>query len=270
MITLNYKTFGEGFPLVILHGVLGSLDNWQSIAKQLSANFKVYIIDQRNHGKSFHSNDFSYQILSDDLLHFFEQQQIKKAHIIGHSMGGKAAMLFAMQHPLLVEKLVIVDVAPVAYPDRHGHIFNALLTADLLQKESRDAVETHLRNKLPKEDESTIQFLMKGLYRNEENHFAWRFNVQSLWDAYQNISGEVSGKPFAGKTLFIKGAKSPYINAGNYSVIQELFPDNELSEIKDAGHWVHAEKPKEFLEELSAFFLPSPSESNRVDTNAIW
>ena len=255
MNEFNYKVFGERFPVVILHGVLGSLDNWQSIAKSLAANFKVYIIDQRNHGKSFHSNEFSYQILSDDLLQFLAQQQISKAHIIGHSMGGKAAMLFAMQHPDVVDKLVIVDVAPVAYPDRHSHIFKALLTANLLNKENREAVEAHLRNSLPKEDESTIQFLMKGLYRNDENNFAWRFNAEALWDAYQNVSGDVSGKPFEGKTLFIKGAKSTYINAENYSTIQELFPNNELSEIKDTGHWVHAEKPKEFMEELNTFLL---------------
>jgi len=255
MFELNYKVFGEGFPVVILHGVLGSLDNWQSIAKELSANFKVYIIDQRNHGKSFHSNNFNYQILSDDLLQFCHQQQIKKGHIIGHSMGGKAAMLFAMQHPSIVEKLVIVDVATVAYPDRHSHIFNALLTADLLHVANREAVETHLRNKLPREDESTVQFLMKGLYRNDENNFAWRFNAQALWDAYQNVSGDISDNPFSGKTLFIKGAKSPYINAENFSTIQELFPNNELSEIKDAGHWVHAEKPKEFMEAINQFLL---------------
>jgi pimeloyl-ACP methyl ester carboxylesterase len=254
-MTLNYKTFGEGFPLVILHGLLGSLDNWLSIAKQFSAHFSVYVVDLRNHGKSPHSSDFSYQILVDDLCDFFEQHSIHKAHVIGHSMGGKAAMEFAMLHPAKVEKLVVADVAPVQYEDRHSHIFKALLAINLHEAKSRETVEMQLRNNLNQEDESTIQFLMKGLYRNEENNFAWRFNVEALWQAYQNVADGVGGTPFWGKTLFLKGQKSNYINAENYAVIQELFPNNELEEIAGAGHWVHADAPKQFTEKVLQFLL---------------
>ena len=251
---LNFKTFGQGFPLMILHGLLGSLDNWQTIAKKLAEKFQVYILDQRNHGKSPHSAEFNYDLLSHDLLDFFQQQQIEKAHIIGHSMGGKTAMKFALEHTDKVEKLVIVDIAPVAYGDRHSDVFSALFAADIHTATSREEIEKVLRTKL-NNDETTVQFLLKGLNRDKTGeHFEWKFNLDSLYKHYAEISdGVFSSAPFAGKTLFIKGQKSSYINAENYSTIQELFPNNELVEIKDAGHWVHAEKPHQFTDEVVRF-----------------
>ncbi len=252
---LNYKKFGEGFPVIILHGLFGSLDNWQTIAKKLAAApFAVYIIDQRNHGKSPHSDDFSYQLLADDLRDFYKQQGIEKAHLIGHSMGGKTVMLFALQHPELVEKLVVVDVAPVAYSDRHSQVFAALFAADAHHAESREAVEEVLRQKL-ENDESTVQFLLKGLSRDAAGkHFEWKFNLDSLHKHYDAVSGEVTeGKPFEGEALFIKGGNSNYINSTNYSNIQDLFPNNQLTEIKDASHWVQAEQPQEFTDEVMKF-----------------
>ncbi len=252
---LNYKVFGEGFPVIILHGLFGSLDNWQTIAKKLAAApFAVYIVDQRNHGKSPHSDEFSYDLLANDLNDFFEQHQITKAHLIGHSMGGKAAMLFALQHPKKVEKLVVVDVAPVAYGDRHSQVFEALFAADVANATDRTEVEKVLRQKL-ENDESTVQFLLKGLSRDEAGkHFEWKFNLDSLHKNYGAVSDEVNASGiFEGETLFIKGSKSNYINSTNYSVIQDLFPHNLLTEIKDAGHWVQAEKPQEFTEEVMKF-----------------
>ncbi|MBX2904141.1 MAG: alpha/beta fold hydrolase [Chitinophagales bacterium] len=252
-MNLNYKTFGDGFPLVILHGLMGSLDNWLSLAKRFSTAYRVWIIDQRNHGKSPFSNEFSYHILVNDLHDFFEQNGIEKAHIIGHSMGGKVAMDFAAQYPEMVEKLVVVDVAPVAYDDRHSHIFKALLAIDLSRVAGREDVETQLHTLLNGEDERTIQFLMKGLYRNDENNFAWRFNVPVLWKAYNEISDRVGGSPFLGQALFIKGQKSNYITAENFSAIDELFPNNELEEIANAGHWLHADAPQVFAEVVERF-----------------
>ncbi len=249
---LNYKVFGEGFPVIILHGLLGSLDNWQSIAKVIAVSYKVYIVDQRNHGRSGHSDDFSYSLIVADLEEFYAAHKIEKAHIIGHSMGGKVAMQFAFKNPDKVEKLIVVDVAPVQYGDRHSHIFKGLLGIDLSKAAEREDVEAQLRD-ATKEDEGTIQFLMKGLHRNDANEFEWRFNVAALWKAYNAISDEVSGASFEGKTLFIKGQKSSYITAENYGVISDYFPNNELTEIDGAGHWVHAEKPKEFTEEVLRF-----------------
>ncbi len=251
---LNFKTFGQGFPVIILHGLLGSLDNWQTIAKKLSEKFQVFIIDQRNHGKSPHSDEFNYSILSNDLLDFFLQHQIEKAHLIGHSMGGKAVMNFALEHSQRVGKLIVVDIAPSFYDDRHSEVFEALFSADVKSATLRAGVEKMLRDKL-NNDETTVQFLLKGLNRDKTGtHFEWKFNLESLYKHYTEISGAITSiKPFSGEALFIKGEKSLYINAENYLSIQQLFPDNKLVEIKGAGHWVHAEKPQQFTEEVIRF-----------------
>ena len=254
-MNLNFKSIGSGFPLIILHGLLGSLDNWQGIAKQLGEHFQVFIIDQRNHGRSPHSDEFSYQILVDDVLEFMQQQGIAQAHFIGHSMGGKVAMQLALEHNDKVAKLIIVDVAPVEYEDRHSTVFKALFAVDLKTVESRQQAEAILRTYLG-QDESTIQFLMKGLYREDDNKFQWRFNVQALYDTYNEIStGIKADKPFEGETLFIKGEKSDYINASNFSEIIDLFPHNQLVEIAGAGHWVHADNPAEFIGVVLKFLL---------------
>ena len=254
-MNLNYKSIGSGFPLIILHGLLGSLDNWQGIAKQLGEHFQVFIIDQRNHGRSPHSDEFSYQILVDDVLEFMKQQGVEQAHFIGHSMGGKAAMHLALEHQDKVAKLIVVDVAPVEYEDRHSTVFKALFAVDLKTIESRQQAEAILKTYLG-QDESTIQFLMKGLYRDDDNKFQWRFNMQALYDAYNEISsGITADKPFEGETLFIKGEKSDYINASNFSEIIDLFPHNQLVEIAGAGHWVHADNPAEFSRVALKFLL---------------
>ena len=254
-MNLNFKTVGTGFPLIILHGLLGSLDNWQTIAKQLGEHFQVFIIDQRNHGRSPHTFEFSYELLMADILEFMQQQGIAQAHFIGHSMGGKVAMHLALEHPEKVAKLVVVDVAPVEYEDRHSSVFKALFAVDLRTLQSRQQAEGTLRSILGN-DESTVQFLMKGLYRDDDNKFQWRFNVQALYDAYDEISsGITSDKPFEGDTLFVKGEKSEYINASNFSEIIDLFPNNQLTEIQGAGHWVNADRPVQFIEAVLKFLL---------------
>lgn len=250
---LNYKSFGSGFPLIILHGLMGSLDNWQSIAKHFSEHYQVYAIDQRNHGRSPHSAEMSYDLMVADLLEFMQQHGIERTHLLGHSMGGKVVMEFALRYPEKVDKLIVVDVAPVEYEDRHSQVFKALFAVDLTTLESRQQAEATLRQYLGN-DESTVQFLMKGLYRDDSNKFQWRFNVQALYEAYYAISDGVrSDKPFEGQTLFVKGQKSNYIDASNYSEIMDLFPHNELAEIPGAGHWVHADNPQAFIEAVDKF-----------------
>jgi esterase len=260
LMNLNFKEIGTGFPVIILHGLLGSLDNWQTIARKISelssGSFKTYIIDQRNHGKSPHTNDFNYELLSADIAEFFKQQNISKAHVIGHSMGGKAAMKFTLENPSFVEKLIVVDIAPSEAEDHHTYIFEALDAANVAYATTREEVEKVLRDRIG-DDNTTIQFLMKGLQRDDsEKNFEWKFNLPVLWDHYEDIMDGVTGnKPFTGPVLFIKGGKSDYINAGNYPDIADLFPNNQLIEIPDAGHWVQAEKPVEFVEIAEQFLL---------------
>lgn len=253
-MTLNFKKFGEGFPLVILHGLLGSLDNWQTIAKKLAEKFEVFIVDQRNHGKSAHTNEFSYELMANDLLEFFEQQGIKQANVIGHSMGGKTAMLFALSHPEKVNKLILVDITPAQYGDHHSTIFEALFAADAAHATTRQQVSDVLHEKLG-DDESTIQFLLKGLNRDEAGqNFEWKFNLEALRKNYSEVAKAIENpRPFSGKTLFVKGENSNYINPETYQSVNTLFPDNELTEIKGAGHWVHADKPAEFIEVVLKF-----------------
>lgn len=259
---LNFKKIGEGFPVVILHGLMGSLDNWQTIAKKMAFQsesvfhtpLSIYTIDQRNHGRSPHSSLFDYACMTTDLCDFFKQQNIDKAHLIGHSMGGKVAMNFALQFPEFTEKLVVVDIAPESYSDKHRDVFDALFATQASAAESRDAVQAILRSKL--QDEITVQFLLKSLTRSEMPgvNFEWRFNLQALHDNYPAISGEIiSAHPFNGPTLFVKGSNSNYINSANYGRIAALFPNHLLEEIKQAGHWVHAEKPDEFTDIVLRF-----------------
>ncbi|MFN8277719.1 MAG: alpha/beta fold hydrolase [Chitinophagales bacterium] len=251
---LHYKDTGAGFPVIVLHGLMGSLDNWQTVAKAWGANFKVYTIDQRNHGRSPWSDDFNYELLANDLLQFMDEQNISKAHLVGHSMGGKVAMQVALQHPERMAKLVVVDVAPVQYEDRHTYIFKALEAVPLEQLTSRQQAEDILRLRI--RDNSTIQFLMKSLYRDDENHFRWRFNLAALHRNYAAISTGVSGgAPFTGSSLFVKGSLSDYVNAENYALIQQMFPNNELEEISGSGHWVHADNFPDFVASVNRFLL---------------
>lgn len=249
---LNFKKLGEGFPIIILHGLLGSLDNWQSIAKQLSENYTVYLIDQRNHGKSPHSEDFNYDLLISDLFDFFEQHQLTKAHILGHSMGGKTAMHFCLSYPEKVEKLMVADIAPSGYSDQHNSIFKALLSIDFTTIHSREEVQEKLA--LLIDDKSTLFFLMKGLTRAENNQFTWRYNVDSLYKNYTLVADfPPHENSVQTPTLFLKGANSNYINASNYSDILRLFPNHEIDEIPDADHWLHADNPEAFLAAITRF-----------------
>ena len=251
-MNLHFKTFGTGYPLIILHGLMGSLDNWQTIAKYLAQEYQVSIIDLRNHGRSPHSTELSYAAMVADMIAWMELQNLDAAYVLGHSMGGKVAMNLALHNPTLVSKLIVVDVAPVAYEDRHSSVFQALFAVPLATITTRQQAEERLREKLA--DESTVQFLMKGLYRDDRNQFQWRFNLPVLYQAYQDISSEVSANvPFEKPTLFIKGANSNYINAANFSVIMDLFPNNQLVEIPRAGHWVHADEPEAFTIAIEEF-----------------
>jgi esterase len=249
---LNYKKLGDsGSVVLILHGLLGSLDNWQTIAKSLSENHTVYILDQRNHGRSPHAEEMNYEILANDIKEFFTEQKIIKATVIGHSMGGKVAMLLALHHPELIEKLVAVDIAPAFYDGGHETILFAMAEAPLKSTDRREDIDKFLQPRII--DFGVRQFILKNLTRNEKGQFEWKCNFEALILNYRKLMDfPVSDKIFTGKTYFIKGETSNYINPDNFDACDKYFPDNKILEVKNAGHWVHAENPAGFLEAVNA------------------
>ena len=249
---LNYKTFGQGDPIIILHGLFGMLDNWQTLAKKLAENYSVFIVDQRNHGRSPHVGEHNYTGMADDLLHFMQDHLMQKAHIIGHSMGGKTAMQFAFDHPDQVDKLIVVDIAPKTYPAGHNEIFNALEALDLEQLENRRAIDEQLSRFVP--EQGVKQFLMKNIERTKNNGFAFKMNFPVIHRDYPDIlEAPEWDEPFEGDTLFIRGANSHYVQDEDVLDILESFPNARLETIFDAGHWVHAEKPQELLDLVKEF-----------------
>ena len=251
---LNYKKSGKGQPFVILHGLFGSLDNWQTIARKLSENFEVYIVDQRNHGQSPHSEIWNYQVMANDLYEFFQDNRISNAILLGHSMGGKTAMHFALEHCELLNKLIVVDIAPKSYPVHHDKILEGLLAIDLENVSSRKEVEEQLSLYIL--DPGTKQFLMKNLYWKdlEAKKLAWRFNLDVI-NRHIEIVGKttIEGKTCHVPTLFVRGEKSNYILEADMEPAKSIFPNSKLIIIPNAGHWVHAEQPQLFLETIIAF-----------------
>lgn len=251
---LNFKSFGSGPALIILHGLFGSLDNWQSLAKQFAQEFSVFIIDQRNHGRSPHSDDFSYEDMAYDLSDFMDQNGIYEASILGHSMGGKTAMTFATQDPHRIEKLVIVDMAPVAYEPHHSTILKVLSEFPLHDIESRKAADAWLAPQIP--DFGIRQFLLKNLDRNKDKSFKWKFNLRVLIREYHQILNTVeSDSPIDLHTLFLRGGKSSYVLDEYIPGILSQFPQAEFQTIENAGHWVHAEAPEDFFKRTNEWLL---------------
>lgn len=251
--TLNYKVFGNGQPLVILHGLFGSLDNWQTIAKQIAEKgFEVFILDQRNHGNSFHSNEWTYEVMANDLKTFCEQQNLEQIVLVGHSMGGKVAMHFTVNFPEFVKKLVVVDIAPKLYNRHHDTVLEAINSLNLEGLKSRSEAEKHFQEY--EMDFATRQFLLKNLYWQTPEKLDWKFNRKAITEQYDNISiNSVESEKCTTETLFIRGENSGYIKDSDWDNILEIFPNAFLETINDAGHWVHAENPEEFLKKILAF-----------------
>jgi pimeloyl-ACP methyl ester carboxylesterase len=250
---LNSRIEGEGHPLIIIHGFLGMSDNWKSLASLYAAvGFQVHMIDLRNHGKSFHSDEFNYTVMSNDILEYCEHYHLENVSVIGHSMGGKVAMLFATTHPEMVEKLIIADIGPKYYAPHHQDILAGLNAVDFSKKPNRATVEEILYPFIP--DFGTRQFLMKNLYWVEPGQLAFRFNLP-VFNAKIETIGEAlpEGNHFNKPTLFIRGENSSYILDGDLLEINKHFPIFELATIPNVGHWLHAENPKLFFEETARF-----------------
>lgn len=252
-MVLNSKIYGSGEPIIILHGLLGSLDNWQTVSKYFGQQYQVITLDARNHGRSEHIPEFNYEEMMQDVLDTMESMQLNNATIVGHSMGGKTAMYLALNHPEKVKQLAIIDIAPITYQPHHDDVFAAIKAVPLDKIEQRADAENIIKNYIDEYD--VVQFIMKGLYRKEDNSFAWRYNIEDIYPAYDHIlEFNISNLQYPHKTIFIKGANSKYIQDKDMSSIYSFFPNAQIASIEGAGHWVHAEKPKEFIFTLEAFF----------------
>lgn len=251
---LNYKQYGEGgTPLLILHGLFGSLDNWHTLANKFGEHFVVYTIDQRNHGKSPHSNEFNYDVLAADIQEFIKEHQLGKVSVLGHSMGGKTVMQFALTYPELVHKLLIADIAPRAYDVHHTREIEALKNMPIHDIMSRKQADELMSKDIP--EMGTRLFLLKNLDRVGDGQYGWKMNLEGIVKHYSEVVKEIqSEQPFTKPTLFIKGALSRYIQEEkDGALISKLFPNSEIRTIKGAAHWLHAEKPTEFYEEVMKF-----------------
>ncbi|MFP2996769.1 alpha/beta fold hydrolase [Spongiivirga sp. MCCC 1A20706] len=250
---LHSKILGEGTPLVILHGFLGMSDNWKTLGSRFSeSGFQVHLVDQRNHGRSFHSADFSYQHMADDILYYCDHYQLEKTHIIGHSMGGKTAMLFATDNAEKVEKLLVADIGPQQYPPHHQEILNGLSALDFSKITSRKEADESLSKYI--QDQGIRMFLLKNIYRTDKNTLGLRINLEVLKESAEDIGEALPNTSiFHGKTLFLKGEKSGYITPNNTALIKLHFPEASVQTVSNAGHWLHAENQQEFYDKAAAF-----------------
>lgn len=249
---LYSRKIGEGKPLVILHGVFGSSDNLFTVSKAIAEQgFCVYTLDARNHGQSPRSEEFNYNVMAGDLNQFLTENNIHNPTILGHSMGGKTTMHYAMKYDNF-EKMIVVDIAPKYYPTHHDHIIQGLKAIDLTQiKNRKDATEI-FKNYVP--DFGEQQFLLKNLYRTDEGGFDWRINVPVISKAIYQIGEELTNTRVVDKpALFIRGGDSHYILEEDFQTIKSIFPNADIQTIAGANHWVHATKPTEFIASVVAF-----------------
>jgi len=259
---LFYRKNGNGLPLIIIHGLYGSSDNWVNIGKRLSEKHTVYMLDQRNHGRSPFADSHTYNDLRNDLETFFEKHQIEKAILLGHSMGGKVAMWFAADFPEKVEKLVIADISPKNYLllnnnsqfYLHQNILLAMQEIDFSLVKSRNDVDDYLAEKI--DNDRIRQFLLKNISKDKETkQYKWRINAEVLYDHLEEIVSGVDKNWLDDRipitsypVIFIRGMKSNYILPEDEILIKEIYPDAKIIDIPDAGHWLHAEQPEKFMQ----------------------
>lgn len=251
-VVLNYRITGEGSPLILLHGLFGSLDNLGGISRRLQDKWQIHALDQRNHGSSPHTDDMGYPAMAEDVLAYMDARGLDKASILGHSMGGKTAMQVALTAPDRVDRIIVADIAPVAYQPRHDAVLEGLTSVDLGSIRSRQDADRVLAEYV--EEPGVRQFLLKNLVRvteEERDHYPgpyrWRLNLPVIEQCYPRLALAPEGDaPFEGPVLFIKGADSAYIQEKHRDEIRKRFPSADLRIIEGTGHWLHAEKPDSF------------------------
>ncbi len=250
---LHSNIIGEGQAFVILHGFLGMSDNWKTLGKQFSEQgFQVHLVDQRNHGRSFHDNVFNYEVLVQDLKQYCDAHQLNNIVLLGHSMGGKTAMLFTAMFPEMVSKLIVADISPRFYPVHHDGILEGLTSLDFDVLQTRKEAESILTNYVS--DFGTRQFLLKNLYWVDKGKLGLRINLKALKENVEEVGEELpSYLKFEGDTLFLRGDRSEYIGVNDQDLIKMQFPKSIISTVSNAGHWLHAENPKEFYDYVLQF-----------------
>jgi pimeloyl-ACP methyl ester carboxylesterase len=242
-------------PLVILHGLLGSSGNWHTLSRTVfGKRFRVYALDQRNHGRSPHATPHTYPAMAQDVVNFLDRHGLGAAHVLGHSMGGKTAMEVALAHPARVRRLVVADMAPTAYPPQHQPILDALARLDPSAYDRRDAIDAALAEDVP--DTVMRQFLLKNLdYDADTGTYAWQMNLPAIRDDYDAViaATEGQGRTFDGPALFVRGGHSDYVADDDLPAIRARFPQARLATIDGAGHWLHAEAPEAFARTVMDF-----------------
>ncbi|MDP4982158.1 alpha/beta fold hydrolase [Pseudoalteromonas tunicata] len=252
-MTLHYQQFGAGADVIIIHGLFGSLENLNVISKALSNHYKVTAIDLRNHGQSPHNEQMSYAAMAGDIFALMDELDIKHAHFIGHSMGGKVAMQCALSVAEKVDKLIVLDIAPVTYQiRRHDNVFDGLFAVAEQQITDRKQADEILAQSI--NEAGVRQFLLKSLIKGE-NGYQWKFNHTVLKQEYANILSAPTGVAFDKPTLFLKGSESDYIDASQRPTFLSLFPKCQAKIIHGTGHWLHAEKPTAVNNAITAFLL---------------
>lgn len=251
---LYYQQYGEdGPPLIILHGLLGASGNWHTLSRTVfSERFRIFAVDQRNHGRSPHSGPFDYATLAADVRDFMDVHALEQAHLLGHSMGGKTAMRTALTYPNRVDKLVVADMAPKAYPPHHEDIFAALRSLELSRYGSRKEIDAALADRIP--SRPVRQFLMKNLSHDGDGGYTWQMNLNAIYSSYDDLNAAVEAdRTFDGPTLFLRGEHSDYVSDADVTEIRARFPNAKLQTIEGAGHWLHADRPQAFAEAVVQF-----------------
>jgi esterase len=251
-MNLHFEAVGKGRPLIILHGLLGSADNWRLMSRRLGAHYKVLAVDLRNHGRSPHSDIFDYDVMTADLREFMEQQALRRIMLLGHSIGGKVAMQFAIDYSERVDRLVIVDIGPKPYEPSQRYILEALRSLDLTRCKSFADVDAALAAEVS--SESLRQFLLKNLARDENGRLRWKVHLEAIYRNYDKLArGLAPGRTFDKPTLFIRGGRSSYIEDDDALLIRQIFPGAEIATLPEAGHWVHVDAPEEFFQTVLNF-----------------
>jgi esterase len=265
---LYFQKLGNGPAIIVLHGLYGSSDNWLTFARWLSSNHTVYLVDMRNHGRSPHHPEHSYEVMCTDIKELVVSEELHNICLLGHSMGGKTAMLYALKFPEDLSGLIVVDIAPVKYSSVdlynnqaivHLNIVQAMLSVDFSKVKSRTEINSELENTI--KDVAVRQFIMKNVHRNHDGSFGWKLNIDAISKFLPQIIGFVSGEKLQGieknhfPVLFIRGGLSDYIIPEYYSEIKRLFPLARIETIPNAGHWVQVDQPAKFMEVVGEFLL---------------